>query len=197
MLLILMRKPTTTSQVFHVTDTRADPSFPKDIRTSLSSHYSILARWRSSRRRIDLITTVVRIRWLLKFSCTSLLTAVITLVGSLSLALIVVATSLTLLVAVLRLFLSLVLILRVIGGSSVTWRRIAHPSSTVEWLQASLAAATSGKTAGNELETSSSTSLMKHVPEQEEEQDECDHNHTEEDPSSPSTPRGITRVIAS
>jgi hypothetical protein len=37
---------------------------------------------------------------------------------------------------------------------------------------------------------------MRHVPEQEEEQDECDHNHTEEDPSSPSTPRGITRVIA-
>jgi hypothetical protein len=150
-LLILLHQPTFTSQEFHISS-RAELSLPKTS-GERSSHYSILARWRSSRRRIDLIAAVVRIWWLLEFSGAGLLTAVIALVGSLSLTLIVVTPILALLVAVLRLLLSLVLILRVVGGSSVTWRRVARPTCTIKWLQASLAATTSCKTAGGGLET--------------------------------------------
>ncbi len=122
-----------------------------------SSHDSILARWRSSRRREDLFTTTIRIRRLLKLCSSGLLTAVVALICSVSSLSLVLPSRLSLLVAIpiLRLLQILlrvrVLVLRIVGGGTMAWWRVAHPPSAVERLQTPFTTTTCCKTADGGL----------------------------------------------
>lgn len=167
------------------------------------SHYPIFTGWRASRGLVDVITGAISIRWRLKFRGASLLTTIIALVSSNTrLVLVVVPSLLSLavgrdrLVAVLRLLLSLVLVLRIVGCSAVTWGGVADPAGAVEWLQASLATPSCGKAAGGQglARDGEKDEWNGIIPKQEEEHDERDDNHGKENPSSPGIPCAITVV---
>ena len=126
------------------------PSRAQDVSPHANlSHNSLLTRWWSSRRRVDLITATIHLRRLLQLHRASLLPPIVALVRS-HIALILTVESFVLSVSwillslstVLWLLLLWVLILRVVRGGPVSGRGITHPSGAVEWRQPPLATTT-------------------------------------------------------